>query len=104
KMLFRNCAIFATVSDRANSMPCLYWYKTGAFRQFPIGVVTLAVCGEAINEHFLSGPPLWNSYAAQEPRLYAGGLGGAGTGHRREHSSLQRGIWRFAEAAAVCTG
>jgi hypothetical protein len=104
RMLFKNCAIFATVSDSANSMLLLVLVQDGSVQAISNRVVTLAVFGEAINDHFRSGPPLWNSYAAQELWLYAGSIGGAGTGHRREHSSLQRGLWRFAEAAAVRTG
>src|SRR6478672_4061491 len=53
------------------------------------------------HEYVLSGLPLWNSHAAQEPRLYAGGAGRIGARNRREYGPLQRGIWCIAKAAAL---
>src|SRR5438270_13207217 len=61
-------------------------------------------CGRSDHEHFLSGPSLWLSDAAQESRLYAGGTVGAGAGHRREYCAFQRGIRRVAETVAVRAG
>jgi len=50
---------------------------------------------------FSSGRSLRFAHVAEEPRLHRGGHGGLGAGHRREHSAVQRGLWRASEAASL---